>query len=104
MVILLLFEDLEDDAAISTDARLAVQSLVATILEQKLTTDDYVARAIERSGDLHHIMEFTSIRAINTLFSLLRKACRSVLEYNIQHTDFPLEDSQIETYMLKKVQ
>ncbi|QIW99025.1 hypothetical protein AMS68_004543 [Peltaster fructicola] len=99
------FEDLEDETAgaAATEARLAVQVLVASVLEQKLTTDDYVTKAIEFSRDLHHIMEFTSIRAIGTLFSLLRKACRSVLDYNIQHSDFPLEDSQVETYILKKV-
>ncbi|KAI7544395.1 Dynein heavy chain, partial [Hortaea werneckii] len=48
-------------------------------------------------------MDFTVIRAMGTLFCLLRKACRSVLEYNIQHSDFALTDEQIDAYLSKKV-
>nr|POE72457.1 dynein heavy chain, cytoplasmic [Quercus suber] len=99
------FEDLEDDAAIPTSAesRLAMQSLMADILHERLTNDDFVKRSLARCAGLRHIMDFTSIRAIGTLFSLLRKACRNVLEYNIQHSDFPLNDDQIDAYLSKKV-
>ncbi|KAK3044634.1 hypothetical protein LTS18_000756, partial [Coniosporium uncinatum] len=48
-------------------------------------------------------MEFTQIRVLNTLFSLLNKACRNVLEHNAQHSDFPLEVDQIEAYLSKKL-
>lgn len=99
------FEDLEDDAATpaSIDTRLGVQSMMATILQRNLTANDFINKALAQAQGYHHIMEFTSIRAIGTLFSLLRKACRSVLEYNIQQTDFPLNDEQIEAYLTKKV-
>jgi len=99
------FEDLEEDTgtSTSTEARLATQSLIAEILKARLTDNDFTKKALEHCVGLHHIMEFTSIRAVGTLFSLLRKACRSVLEYNIQHTDFPLSDEQIEAYLSKKV-
>lgn len=99
------FEDLEEDTgtATSTEARLAVQGHMAEILNQRLTENNFVKKSMEHCMNMRHIMEFTSIRAIGTLFSLLRKACRSVLEYNIQHTDFPLNDDQIEAYLSKKV-
>jgi dynein heavy chain 1, cytosolic len=99
------FEDLEEDAALPTsvEARTSALTLMAEILRQRLTMNDFVKKALERCEGSHHIMEFTSIRAIGTLFSLLRKACRSVLEYNIQHSDFPLNDDQVEAYLSKKV-
>ena len=99
------FEDLEDDSSTptSTESRLALQQLMADILRQRLTANDFTEKALEQCSPLKHIMEFTSIRAIGTLFSLLRKSCRSVLEYNVQHSDFPLSDEQIEIYLSKKV-
>ncbi|CAK3926358.1 Dynein heavy chain, cytoplasmic [Lecanosticta acicola] len=99
------FEDLEEDTgtSTSTEARLTVQNLMAEILNRRLTENDFVKKAIEQCFEMRHIMTFTSIRAVGTLFSLLRKACRSVLEYNIQHTDFPLDDDQVEAYLSKKV-
>ena len=48
-------------------------------------------------------MEFTVARVLNTLFSLLNKAVRDVIEYNAQHVDFPLEPEQIESYIAKKL-
>ncbi|KAJ8607590.1 hypothetical protein MRB53_040174 [Persea americana] len=99
------FEDLEDDTTSpsSAEARLKVLSDMADVLEQKLQTNDLVQKTIEKSAELHHIMEFTSIRAIGTLFSLLRKACRSILEHNMQHSDFPLAEEKIEAYLSKKL-
>ena len=99
------FEDLEEDTATlaSAESKLAFQSLMADILGQCLTTNDFTKKALEQCRPLNHIMEFTSIRAVGTLFSLLRKACRSVMEYNVQHSDFALTDEQIETYLSKKV-
>ncbi|RKP12812.1 hydrolytic ATP binding site of dynein motor region D1-domain-containing protein [Piptocephalis cylindrospora] len=40
---------------------------------------------------LEHIMEWTRGRAFTTLFSLLNKMVRAVIEYNVGHPDFPLE-------------
>ena len=99
------YEDLEEDtgAPTSLESRLATQGLMAEILKQRLTENDFVKKALERCHGFRHIMTFTSIRALNTFFSLLRKACRSVLEYNIQHTDFPLNNDQMEVYLSKKV-
>lgn len=99
------FEDLEEDSgtATSAESRLAVQNLMAEILSRRLTENEFVRKSLEHCAGMKHIMEFTSIRAIGTLFSLLRKACRSVLEYNVSHVDFPLGDEQIEAYLSKKV-
>ncbi|KAJ5893544.1 hypothetical protein N7495_005235 [Penicillium taxi] len=102
------FEDLDDDSApAGTTAvkALDTQDTLSTILKQLLETDDLVLKALVEAKDkqYNHIMEFTDIRALNTLFSLLNKACRNVLEYNIQHVDFPLDPEQIELYISKKL-
>ncbi|KKK13667.1 dynein heavy chain [Aspergillus rambellii] len=100
------FEDLDDDSAPAGQAAVKTQdsqNLLSTILSQLLQTDDLILKTLEEAKKCNHIMEFTEIRALNTLFSLLNKACRNVLEYNIQHVDFPLDQDQIESYISKKL-
>ncbi|CAI7583026.1 unnamed protein product [Penicillium bialowiezense] len=100
------FEDLDEDtvpAGTGVVRAQDAQDTVATILKQFLEVDDLVLKALEEAKKYNHIMEFTEIRALNTLFSLLNKACRNVLEYNAQHPDFPLDPEQIESYMSKKL-
>ncbi|KAK9858605.1 Dynein heavy chain [Penicillium brevicompactum] len=100
------FEDLDEDtvpAGTGVIRAQDAQDTVATILKQFLEVDDLVLKALDEAKKYNHIMEFTDIRALNTLFSLLNKACRNVLEYNAQHPDFPLDPEQIESYMSKKL-
>ncbi|TKA41939.1 Dynein heavy chain, cytoplasmic [Friedmanniomyces endolithicus] len=99
------FDDLEEESAKATPAetRNATMSLIAETLRQRLTANDFIKRALERCEACHHIMQFSTIRAIGTLFSLLRKACHTMLEYNLQHSDFPLGPEQENAYLTKKV-
>ncbi|GME34113.1 ATPase AAA+ type core [Neofusicoccum parvum] len=100
------FEDLEDDSVapgVMSQKALQLQQLVADLLEHRLLNDGFVQKALDGARDFHHIMEYTEIRVLNTLFSLLNKTCRSMLEYNVQHSDFPLEDEQIEAFLSKKL-
>lgn len=102
------FEDLDEDStaaatASSTAAAQAVQEQVADLLQDQLSRSNFCSVTLSEAKKMNHIMEFTDIRALTTLFSLLRKACRSVMEYNIQHPDFPLENEQIEQYVAKKL-
>ncbi|PGH26987.1 dynein heavy chain, cytoplasmic [Polytolypa hystricis UAMH7299] len=100
------FEDLDDDsvpAGQSSVNTLETQTALATLLEHLLTNDDLVLKVLAEAKRYTHIMEFSDIRALNTLFSLLNKACRNIVEYNIQHTDFPLDPEQVESYMSKKL-
>lgn len=100
------FEDLDDDSGragqVSTSTTDTQQALVE-MLGDLLRRDDFVIRSLESAQAYSHIMEFTVIRALGSLFGLLSKACRSVLEYNLHHTDFPLDPSQMEAFMSKKM-
>ncbi|KAI9821833.1 MAG: hypothetical protein M1827_002415 [Pycnora praestabilis] len=100
------FDDLDEDTVATgqtSATAVAVQTHTAGLLQHYLTSDDFVQKALEASRNFNHIMEFTEIRVLNTLFSLLNRVCRSIVEYNVQHFDFPLEAEQIEAYVSKKL-
>ena len=61
--------------------------------------DGFVSKALEYASTIPHIMEFTRIRCLESMFALIRKGIENVLEYNDSHSDFHLADSAIETYM-----
>ncbi|KAL2143584.1 hypothetical protein VTI28DRAFT_10234 [Corynascus sepedonium] len=100
------FEDLDEDAVAtgqSSAKALEVQGQVADLLHAYLTTDNFILLALQQAETFNHIMEFTTARVLNTLFSLLNKAARNVIEYNAQHSDFPLDPEQVEAYIAKKL-
>ncbi|KAI9809961.1 MAG: hypothetical protein M1825_000394 [Sarcosagium campestre] len=100
------FEDLDEDTVATgqTSARaLAVQVQTADLLSQHLSAGSTIEKCLEEARCHNHIMEFTNARALSTLFSLLNKTCRTMIEYNMQHVDFPLDPEQVESYVSKKL-
>ena len=100
------FEDLDEDSVStgqSSAKALATQGQVAALLDSYLKTDGFIHAALQQAEEFSHIMEFTVARVLNTLFSLLNKAVRDIIEYNGQHMDFPLEPEQVEAYIAKKL-
>ncbi len=98
------FEELEEEAAGQTSAKaLAMQEQVSDLLQHFFGTEHLLDNALKEAQKYSHIMQFTEIRVLNTLFSLLNKACRTIIEYNIQHEDFPLDPEQIESFTSKKM-
>ncbi|TDL28876.1 dynein heavy chain protein 1 [Rickenella mellea] len=82
---------------------LLTQKQVATILEQYFADGDLVNAALQYAESIEHIMDFTVTRALNTLFSLINKTVRNVIEYNNQHSDFPLSPERVEQYVTKRL-
>lgn len=91
---------LQDDLL---NSGLETQRMVMDQLEPHFSEDGIVSKALEYARSVDHIMDFTSTRAINALFSLINKSIRSILEYNAQHPDFPLQPEQAESYVLKRL-
>ena len=81
---------------------LDTQRSIARVLEPFFQAGGVIEGALEFATSVDHIMEFTSIRALNTLFSLLNKTTRNVVEYDIQHPDFPLSAEKVEEYVTKR--
>ena len=59
-------------------------------------------RALELASNTVHVMEFTRMRTMEAMFSLIRKGIENILEYN-DNTEFPLEGTQIKNFMTKWV-
>ena len=98
------FEELDEDTAGQTSARAVVyQAQIADLLQRLLGTEHLLDSALREAQKHSHIMQFTEIRVLNTLFSLLNKSCRTVIEYNFQHEDFPLDADQVESFTSKKL-
>ncbi|KAJ3973292.1 dynein heavy chain protein 1 [Lentinula raphanica] len=94
-------EILPSDAAAS--AALETQKQVAAILERYFSEGDLVSSALAFAESIEHVMDFTTTRALNTLFSLINKTVRNIIEYNFQHSDFPLPPERIEQYVTKRL-
>lgn len=98
------FDDLDEEAGGQTSTKtLPVQQQVADQLQHLLEDGQLLQHALGEAKDYSHIMEFTDIRVLNTLFSLLNKACRTIIEYDMHHEDFPLGPEQIESFISKRM-
>lgn len=82
---------------------LVTQVQITGILERYFADGELVSSALEFAESIDHIMDFTTTRALHTLFSLLNKTARNIIEYNIQHSDFPLPPEKIEQYVTKRL-
>ncbi|RZC33924.1 Dynein heavy, DHC N2, AAA 9 and/or MT domain containing protein [Asbolus verrucosus] len=80
---------------------LQIQVDVANILQPHLAPDGLVVRCLEYAMEQEHIMDFTRLRALSSLFSMLNQSVRNVLQYNHSHSDFPLSSEQLEKYIPK---
>ncbi|CAG8531180.1 10166_t:CDS:10, partial [Acaulospora colombiana] len=87
----------------SVSPHLNTQRDIATILSRHMNDEGFVTKAIYYAEKLEHIMDFTHMRVLNTLFSLLNKTVRNVIEYNNNHPDFPMSADHLEGYVTKRL-
>lgn len=76
-----------------------IQRDSAAILQPYFTSTGLVIKALEHASKMEHIMDFTRLRSLSSLFSMLHQACRNVALYNNNHPDFPMPIDQLEKYM-----
>ncbi|XP_061897473.1 cytoplasmic dynein 1 heavy chain 1 isoform X1 [Entelurus aequoreus] len=88
-------EDEEETAS----PMLQIQRDAAAILQPYFTSTGLVIKALEHASKMEHIMDFTRLRCMGSLFSMLHQACRNVALYNNNHPDFPMPIDQLERYM-----
>ncbi|CEG69843.1 Putative Dynein heavy chain [Rhizopus microsporus] len=83
---------------------LHTQRAIADIMAPDLSDENcLVAKCLDYAFTLEHIMDFTRMRVLSTFFSLLNKTVRNVLEYNAQHSDFPMTGDHLEGYITKRI-
>lgn len=73
-----------------------VQRDCATILSAFFSSDGLVNRALEYAVSLDHIMDFTRLRALSSLFSMINQGVRNILSYNNSHSDFPMQVTKLQ--------
>lgn len=103
-------EDTDDDSFGQTQNQdkedevspcLNIQRDIALLLQSYFSPDGLVVRCLEYSATQEHIMDFTRLRALSSLFSMLNQFARNVLNYNQLHSDFPISADQLEQYIPK---
>ncbi|XP_074612492.1 cytoplasmic dynein 1 heavy chain 1-like isoform X2 [Acropora palmata] len=76
-----------------------VQCDFVDIIQEHFSPNGLVVKCLEFAFRQEHIMDFTRMRALESLFSMVHQGIRNVLQYNQQHPDFPMERDQIERYV-----
>ena len=75
---------------------------MAAIIQPFFAPDNLVAKCLEYAATQEHIMDFTRLRALGSLFSMLNQMVRNILLYNHQHADFPMQSDQVLTTYSKQ--
>lgn len=104
-------EDSEDDTfAVKTGGQdkddevspiIHTQREIAMLLQPFFAADGLVVRSLEYAMTQEHIMDFTRLRALSSLFSMINQFVRNVIGFNSQHPDFPIASEQLEQYIPK---
>jgi dynein heavy chain 1 len=81
-----------------TECVAQIESYFCSDEKSEASNDSFVSRALALSAPLKHVMTFSRIRMLTSLFSLLRGGFIKVLEYNEAHPDFPLSPQLLEAF------
>lgn len=82
---------------------LLVQRDCAAVLQPFFVSNGLVSKCLEYGQHLEHIMDYTRLRALGTLFSMLNQAVRNIINYNHSHVDFPMQHDQLERYISRSL-
>ena len=72
---------------------LQMQRDCTAILQPYFAPDGLINKCLEFGRGLDHVMDYTRLRALGTLFSMMNQAIRNVISYNNNHQDFPMSVS-----------
>ena len=93
----------EAQSADALNPSLQIQREIAIILQPFFASDGLVVRSLEFASQQEHIMDFTRLRALSSLFSMINQSCRHVLNYNHSHLDFVMPQEQLEQYIQRSL-
>jgi dynein heavy chain 1 len=86
----------------TSSTTIALQRLIVQILKPHFQHDNsLVIKALDFALAQEHIMDFTRLRPLNSLFSMLNQGIRNILKYNQTHPDFHMSQQQIERYITR---
>jgi dynein heavy chain 1 len=80
-----------------------LQREVVSIIQPYFVVDGLVEKCLVYASTLEHIMDFTRMRALSSLFCMMNQAVRQIHTYNASHQDFPLEPNVVEGFMSRSL-
>jgi dynein heavy chain 1, cytosolic len=93
---------LANDQNETVSTTMTLQRAIVQILKPHFQHDtSLVIKALDFAMSQEHIMDFTRLRPLNSLFSMLNQGIRNILKYNQTHPDFPMSQQQIELYITR---
>jgi dynein heavy chain 1 len=78
---------------------LHAQRVCADALAPHMAAGGFVLRAIEYAEQRAHIMTFTRLRVLESLFAILNMGIARIAEYNVAHGDFPLDAARTSAFI-----
>ncbi|KAI0984717.1 hypothetical protein GJ496_002628 [Pomphorhynchus laevis] len=89
----------------SNEGNLSISQLLRTIWKPFFAyPDGLVSQCLNLMKlEKNHVMDFTVIRAIGSLYSFLSQFEYKLIIYNNNHPDFPLDPEAVEMYALKSI-
>ncbi|KAJ3439563.1 dynein heavy chain [Anaeramoeba flamelloides] len=82
---------------------LICQKKIIDIVSPHFEKGGFILRALEYIEKKEHIMQFTKLRLLTTLFSIFKRSISLVLEYNEVNKYFQMKDEHLEKYITKKL-
>ena len=92
---------MEFESKNENDVNAQVRSKASDCIKVFFEPNNLVQKALEAVEKYTHVMVFTKIRVIESMFALLRRGTTNIIDYNDNHSEFPMSDEQIFTYMSK---
>jgi len=81
---------------------LQVQRDAAEVMARFFDEGDLVDKCLAYVGTQEHIMDFTRLRAMTGVFSLMNKAISNIIDYNSTH-DFGMPQDRLERYITNRL-
>eukprot|EP01091_Cochliopodium_minus_P010435 TRINITY_DN2760_c1_g1_i1.p1 TRINITY_DN2760_c1_g1~~TRINITY_DN2760_c1_g1_i1.p1 ORF type:complete len:4604 (+),score=1553.39 TRINITY_DN2760_c1_g1_i1:76-13887(+) len=72
-------------------------------IQKYFAPKELVINSLDYAAKKTHIMDFTKLRSLVSMFSLLNKGILYIIEYNREHQDFKMEQEKIEKYMFNRL-
>ena len=91
----------EFEKRVDADVGKNIMSLAVDSIKKFFEPNNLVQLALESAEKLPHVMEFSKIRVIESMFALLRRGISNIIEYNNSYFEMDMNEEKISGYMCK---
>ncbi|KAJ3451774.1 dynein heavy chain [Anaeramoeba flamelloides] len=79
------------------------QKMIVDIVKPYFEKDNFVIRALKYIEEFEHIMQFTKLRLLTTLFSIFKRSIEIVHQYNQMNEESQMTMEHLKKYITKKL-